>query len=392
MQPQPRRVSLLSYKAPPSTARPPGRSEEEPAPVLKASSLLAYHVAQWKLTQSYPPPGVPPLETASYFSEVSRGNSNVGKGSLNGSSRGLTRSESSLGASRGTGKGGATLKSILRPVGLHLGSQESVAFSTNPVTSTKFFLGGEPAKHLYDRHPGGERVCAFTLFRPDYTTPLLGLGGPPITGGAVSLFDSQLKGFVYVQNLAFEKKVSVRYSFDMWNTSTDAAAVYHSTPASSGGLDKFCWEIDLSDRIASYFAEVDDGNLTADRFVMHFALRYEVAGQDFWDNNGGANYQIHFIRHFVSSVVSASPHSPMGTSPLSPRSSFMTSAGLGSRYNFALTSDKPYVAPDLAPLPQRVSLGFAAPPPEAAHSFAPVLSCSPISFNPIIDDSRKLLA
>ncbi len=86
-----------------------------------------------------------------------------------------------------------------------------------------------------------------------------------------------LAGSLWVRNLGFEKRVSLRYSLDEWATSQDAECTY--VPDSCDGFsDKFEFRVE--------FPPVAVGRR------LHFCLRFEApgAGGEFWDSNGGNNY------------------------------------------------------------------------------------------------------
>ncbi|KAI7856981.1 putative phosphatase regulatory subunit-domain-containing protein, partial [Circinella umbellata] len=82
-------------------------------------------------------------------------------------------------------------------------------------------------------------------------------------------------GTCHVANLAFEKNVMVRYTFDNWSTFTDINAIYCESMAGST-IDRFNFEFKWEN---GYF----DSSL-------QFALRYSVNDTEFWDNNNGNNY------------------------------------------------------------------------------------------------------
>lgn len=94
-------------------------------------------------------------------------------------------------------------------------------------------------------------------------------------------------GTIRVVNLAFHKKVAVRYTFNAWLTHDEIAANYMYN-SSDGPTDKFSFVI----HIPSWF---DVGN------KMQFAIMYAVNGQTFWDNNYGCNY---IVECFAKSLPS----------------------------------------------------------------------------------------
>lgn len=103
----------------------------------------------------------------------------------------------------------------------------------------------------------------------------------------LSADNKQLIGVVAVQNLAFQKQVTVRFTFDYWKTTSEVAAEFVNDarrPASSDGLDRFSFSISLVDQV----------NL--ENKTLFFCTRYNVNGQEFWDSNNNMNYQIDFVK------------------------------------------------------------------------------------------------
>src|SRR5204862_1229726 len=90
-----------------------------------------------------------------------------------------------------------------------------------------------------------------------------------------------LVGKVFVKNIAFSKSVTVRFTFDHWQTVSEVSGTYHSSLRQKS-IDKFTFAIKLLD-----FTNLQDRQ-------MLFAIRYNVADQEFWDNNYNANYRIEF--------------------------------------------------------------------------------------------------
>lgn len=94
-----------------------------------------------------------------------------------------------------------------------------------------------------------------------------------------------LIGSVAVANLAFHKSVTCRFTLDYWKTTSEVTAEYMTdirpvdTPVSR---DRFNFTIKLSDL----------SNLESK--TLYFCIRYNVNGQEHWDNNGGTNFQADF--------------------------------------------------------------------------------------------------
>ncbi|GAB7360103.1 hypothetical protein MBLNU230_g7867t1 [Neophaeotheca triangularis] len=127
-----------------------------------------------------------------------------------------------------------------------------------------------------------------------------------------------LIGTCAVQNLSFHKLVVARFTLDYWKTTSEVVADYHNDlrHPSSDGCDRFTFSIKLSDQ-----ANIENKTLL-------LCVRYNVGGQEFWDNNDNTNYQVDFVKnvsqpsaHFASGGLGARPlnaiprsrHSPLTT-------------------------------------------------------------------------------
>ena len=82
---------------------------------------------------------------------------------------------------------------------------------------------------------------------------------------------------VRVENLAFQKSVQARHTFDGWvNVPPDLALIWEGTVEKA--TDRFGMMIPLP-----------HAKWTG---VVEFAIRYQVAGQTYWDNNNSQNYKV----------------------------------------------------------------------------------------------------
>nr|GAT54409.1 predicted protein [Mycena chlorophos] len=91
-------------------------------------------------------------------------------------------------------------------------------------------------------------------------------------------------GTIAVRNLAFDKRVAVRFTLDDWQTTSEVTARYQESMP-GGKVDLFAFNIRLNDVLARI-----DGKR------MAVAVRYNAAGREMWDNNGGKNYLATFKR------------------------------------------------------------------------------------------------
>ncbi|KAM6117848.1 protein phosphatase 1 regulatory subunit 3E-like [Pterocles gutturalis] len=89
-----------------------------------------------------------------------------------------------------------------------------------------------------------------------------------------------LRGAVRVLNLAYEKAVSVRYTLNRWASCAEVPAAYQPSGPADGLTDRFVFLLPLGAAAAA--AEP----------TLEFAVRYRVAGAEYWDNNEGANYRL----------------------------------------------------------------------------------------------------
>jgi protein phosphatase 1 regulatory subunit 3A/B/C/D/E len=88
-------------------------------------------------------------------------------------------------------------------------------------------------------------------------------------------------GRICVKNMAYEKCVAVRYSFDAWQSCQEEIARY--IPGAS------------TDNVDSFFFHMQPPKTNTDR-KMEFAIRYRVCGKDYWDNNFGDNYRLVYYK------------------------------------------------------------------------------------------------
>lgn len=125
-----------------------------------------------------------------------------------------------------------------------------------------------------------------------------------------------LIGIVAVQNLAFQKQVTVRFTLDYWKTTSEVAAEYSNDVRSQNedNIDRFSFSISLADQ----------ANL--ENKTLFFCVRYNVNGQEFWDSNNSINYQVDFTKkvkvpHQQSNGLGARPLNGLPRSRPSPPTS-----------------------------------------------------------------------
>ncbi|KAI8055892.1 putative phosphatase regulatory subunit-domain-containing protein [Syncephalis plumigaleata] len=91
------------------------------------------------------------------------------------------------------------------------------------------------------------------------------------------------------QNIAFHKAVTIRYTFDNWQTQEDISGEFYDS-ISNGGFDRFLACIPIYDMLAAN--SQSNATQTMEPLVVELCVRYLVDGKEFWDNNRGSNYRV----------------------------------------------------------------------------------------------------
>ena len=93
-----------------------------------------------------------------------------------------------------------------------------------------------------------------------------------------------LIGKILVKNLAYEKTVVIRYTTDYWKSASENTALYDDDRSGlEKDWDRFTFSVDLEPILP--VIKVNH---------MIFCVRYQVAGEVYWDNNDGEDYAIRF--------------------------------------------------------------------------------------------------
>lgn len=109
-----------------------------------------------------------------------------------------------------------------------------------------------------------------------------------------------LVGSIAVQNLAFNKLVVARFTLDYWKTTSEVVADYNHDVRrkQDDGCDRFNFSIKLAD-----LANLENK-------TMFFCIRYNVNGQEYWDNNNSMNYQVDFTKQTKAQPAKNTTPSP----------------------------------------------------------------------------------
>lgn len=175
-----------------------------------------------------------------------------------------------------------------------------------------------------------------------------------------------LIGSVAVANLAFHKHVAARFTFDHWRTVSEVGAVFYDDVRrihAHDGYDQFSFDIKLEDQ----------ANL--ENKTMFVCVRYNVSGQEFWDNNNGMNYQVDFLK---------SPKTPKnkpsrGARPSLPRS---------RTFNSSHTNRTHSVPPSFDDFPE-VKKNIAFTNPFATTKGAPLIQTSSDDIDTVEPPKRR---
>ncbi|XP_054842236.1 protein phosphatase 1 regulatory subunit 3B isoform X2 [Eublepharis macularius] len=111
------------------------------------------------------------------------------------------------------------------------------------------------------------------------------------------LKDKSITGTVKVRNLAFEKAVKIRMTFDTWKTFTDYPCQYVKDMYAGSDKDTFSFDISLPEKVQPHER-------------MEFAVCYESSGKEYWDSNKGLNYRI--VTSELKSVQISQPQGESG--------------------------------------------------------------------------------
>ncbi|KAG0365838.1 hypothetical protein BGZ54_006147 [Gamsiella multidivaricata] len=153
---------------------------------------------------------------------------------------------------------------------------------------------------------------------------------------------SELEGKILVQNIAFHKHVSVRFTTDFWQTQSEVSAEFEESTSGSS-LDRFSFVVPL------------DMERSAVEKTFCMAVRYQVNGREFWDSNNGMNYQVECKRVVVvapamtGSDLSKHMNTLLLGAPLPDYSKPVLKKKLANRYDLSTSLSAAYSQPIAIP-------------------------------------------
>ncbi|NWR86309.1 PR3CB phosphatase, partial [Furnarius figulus] len=156
---------------------------------------------------------------------------------------------------------------------------------------------------LWDSRP---EACRYVLDFPqpsaDYVAFRSSLHKNLVCLESCVIQDRALSGTVKVRNIAYEKTVMVRITFDGWKSFRDIPCQYMHSTYGSADTDIFSFELTLPKPSSS-------------RRATEFCISFQCGQKTHWDNNHGKNYKIRHVggsSHAVKNVSGAWEH--LGTS------------------------------------------------------------------------------
>jgi hypothetical protein len=172
-----------------------------------------------------------------------------------------------------------------------------------------------------------------------------------------------LVGSVACANISFQKFVVARFTLDYWKTTSEVVAEFNHDvrkKQKEDGYDRFNFNIKLADQ----------ANLESKTMLL--CVRYQVNGQEFWDNNSSMNYQVDFSKKVQQrekkrstgglGSIPRSRHSPLAPRPRSMPAAIDDDFGhdFENKFQFggsrAILGDSPNSSIKLKPKSKRGSL------------------------------------
>ncbi|KAI9257926.1 putative phosphatase regulatory subunit-domain-containing protein [Sporodiniella umbellata] len=208
--------------------------------------------------------------------------------------------------------------------------KKAVRFHETALEQVVYFHKSMPANTINDENTLSAHD--YTLHQPNWpskTRILYQEQEAKVRMESVQLADGEskdgflLEGKCRALNISYQKQISVRYTFDLWSTFKETLGVFKEPIGSTANTwDRFDFQIPVphSDRPQT----------------LYLALKYTVNGQDYWDNNHGANYHL-----LLQPPQQQQQPKPPSKPSLNKRYDFSTSAA---------TYDLP-PSPPLSPLP-----------------------------------------
>ena len=180
---------------------------------------------------------------------------------------------------------GVRFHSQLEHVKLFLAKQKPVAVSRDGILTDTSGTDSDFPPSICHARDDDLKKRSLVMHRIDVpTVPPLPEETRDVAIENIDLVGTVVEGTVRVRNIAFEKRISVRFTLDKWQTTSEVTGRYQES-LQNGTFDRFMFSIKLADILSR-----------AEEKTLYLAVRYSVAGREIWDNNSGRNYQVRFVR------------------------------------------------------------------------------------------------
>ncbi|OUM54225.1 hypothetical protein BVG19_g3584 [[Candida] boidinii] len=142
-------------------------------------------------------------------------------------------------------------------------------------------------------------------------------------------------GFIYVKNISYQKKITVRLTTDNWKSFKDVSNanyissnhIFKYNNVTNNDCNNLKETYDKFSFIIKLESLYDDSVITGNNNLidLKFCIRFETGDQEFWDNNDSKNYQVVLRKETNSSSSSYFPSTSSSSSSASSNST-LTSA------------------------------------------------------------------
>jgi hypothetical protein len=181
---------------------------------------------------------------------------------------------------------GVRFHSRLEHVKLFLAKQKPLAVSRDGITTDTSGTDSESPPSIYHGRDDDLKERPLVMHRIDVpmAPPLPEDDTRDVAVENIDLVGTVVEGTVCVRNIAFEKWIAVRFTFDKWQTISEVTGRYKES-LQNGTFERFVFSIRLANVLSG-----------AEGKTLCLAVRYSVPGREIWDNNSGQNYRVRFVR------------------------------------------------------------------------------------------------
>lgn len=142
-------------------------------------------------------------------------------------------------------------------------------------------------------------------------------------------------GFIYVKNISYQKKITVRLTTDNWKSFKDISNanyissnhIFKYNNINDNNFNQLKETYDKFSFIIKLESLYDDSVITGNNNLidLKFCIRFESGEEEFWDNNDSKNYQVVLRKETNSSSSSYFPSTSSSSSSASSNSTLTSS-------------------------------------------------------------------